>query len=228
MALVDKDANNKTWRLQAAGNVAGDPVRFFSNDGVVSQGFNTTTGWTINTWHLAVGVVTSATSRTVYIDGGSSASGSTSVNPSADIDRVAIGNRGGTDNEYFTGDIAEAFIYSGGLSASELASLAGGLSPLSVNVANLVFYAPLYGDDSPEPDLIGGLNLTVSGATKSAHPFIYHPGSAAVASFSSLNAKDSPPFKGDKSYSQFMGRNPTYVDRSRQLRGITIEYGGEK
>ena len=49
------------------------------------------------------------------------------------------------------------------LTDEEIASLAAGVSPLRMRRDNLVAYWPVNGQ-SPEPDVVGGLDLTITGS----------------------------------------------------------------
>lgn len=73
---------------------------------------------------------------------------------------------------YVNGQVSEAAIWKGyGLTASEIAALAGGFTPAQVRIQNLVFYAPLIRDIQ---DLRNGAVITNNnGATVTTHPRIY-------------------------------------------------------
>jgi len=127
-------------------------------------------------------VFASDTSRTVYLDGGNSASSSTSrvVNPS-NFNRIGVAT--GFDS---TGPIAaargyfaEAAVWAVALTADEISQLAAGYSPLLVRPGSLRFYAPLFGRggaNADEEDWAGGLTLTQSSSpTVVDHPRIIYP-----------------------------------------------------
>lgn len=175
MYIGDKDVNNlQFFYLAAAGATANDPVRFAAANGSAITNLHTTTGYTANTWYHACGVANSATSRDVYINGGSTANNTTSRVPSG-IDRTSIGaGNDSTPANYMSGMIAEAAIWNTNLTAAEVALLAKGVSPFFVRPASLVNYWPLIGRYSPEIDIVGGTNLTVTGATAAAHPRIFY------------------------------------------------------
>lgn len=82
---VNGSASNRLTLL-AAGSVAGDPVRM---DMSGSQG-DTTTGFMVNTWYHACASATSATNRTVYINGGSATNKTTSQTLTG-LNQVRIG-----------------------------------------------------------------------------------------------------------------------------------------
>jgi hypothetical protein len=152
--------------------VSGDPVRFFASN--ITAGFaiaDTTSGYTANTWNHACGVATSATSRTVYLNGGSAATNAVNVSP-VRLTTLAIGSRfvssyGGFANAL----IAEVGIWNAALTADEIASLAKGMNCDKVRPQSLVFYAPLVRDLI---DAKGGLTITNNnGATVANHPRVY-------------------------------------------------------
>ncbi len=83
--------------------------------------------------------------------------------------RLGAGSGGaGTENPY-TGDLGHAAIWDVGLSASEVASLAAGISPRRIRPGALLFYNPLNGQ-SPEADVIGGNTGTLTGTTVVEEP----------------------------------------------------------
>lgn len=167
-AITTFGSLNHYWRLSAVGDTAGDPVRFSVKDAGTVQNASTSTGFSANVWNHAVGVAASATSRTVYLNGGSSGTNATSRTPSG-VNRTYVGVGPG-ETDFFDGDIAEIAFWDVALNADEVSALSKGISPLLIRPANLVAYWPLLGRTSPEIDLIGGANLTVTGATASDHP----------------------------------------------------------
>lgn len=167
MFIGDKDADYNYFTLMASGAVAGDPVRACAAEGEASRAA-TSTGYTANTWHHACGVFSATNSRTAYIDGGSAGT-NTTVREPAGCDRVSIGRAGqSTAEDYMSGMIAEAAVWSVALSAADIAQLAHGQSPLLVQAASLVAYWPLIRGDN---DWVGGYNLTAYNTpTFGAHP----------------------------------------------------------
>lgn len=162
--------------INAAGNVGGDPVQMYVSD---TSGGNfvttsTTTGYTTNTWHHACAVFASATSRTVYIDGGSSASSSTSRTVSAyNLTSIGAYLNPGAGNA-FSGLLAEVCIHTADLSANEVASLAKGVSPLLVRPQSLVHYLPMIRTAAQD---LKGTTWTTTGAPNAhgTHPRMYYP-----------------------------------------------------
>lgn len=149
-------------------------LSFLTNDGVNAQvnllGSETVSA---NIWYHICGVVSSTTSRQLYINGSLAAS-STATQSNISLVSLYLGcsiNASGTPIVLMEGDIADAAVWSAALSASEVASLAKGFPSNSVNPASLEFYAPLIRDLT---DPVGGRTITNNnGAIVANHPRIY-------------------------------------------------------
>lgn len=132
----------------------------------------TSTGMTNSTWHHACGVWTSSTSRTAYIDGGSTGTNATSAAPQG-ITTLLIGAAffATFSGTFPNARMAEVGIWNVALTADEIASLAKGMSCDKVRPQNLQFYAPLV---RTLQDVRGGLTITNNNtATVAAHPRVY-------------------------------------------------------
>lgn len=149
-------------------NAAGTQVATFND----SSGVN----YSANTWYHGAVVFNTTTDRTVYRDGGSSTNNTTSVTVGT-VDTTNIGTRfdGSAFGAYLNGQVAEAGVWNVALSAGEIAQLARGVCPLMVRPEALVAYWPLYGNNSPEDDWVNDFDLTITGATKAAHPRVVYP-----------------------------------------------------
>jgi hypothetical protein len=124
-----------------------------------------TTSTSANTWSHACAVFTNTTSRTIYLNGGSSAT-NTSNRTGATPTKVVIGSI-----SFSVARAAECGIWNAALTAAEIASLAKGMTCDKIRPQNLVFYAPLVRDLI---DQKGGLTITNNnGATVAAHPRVY-------------------------------------------------------
>ncbi len=77
--------------------------------------------------------------------------------------------------QVLTGNLAEVGIWNVSLTAAELAILSKGYSPLFVGPSALVAYWPIVGRTSPEINLVGGGNGTLTGTANAAHPRIIMP-----------------------------------------------------
>jgi hypothetical protein len=167
--------NNDRFALFASGDAAGDPVRFDCIEAAVTAAASaalTTSSYSNNTWSHACGVASSASSRTVYLNGGSSGTNTDTRTPTTP-NRLTVGARLATNSPgvYANGLIAEVGIWNAALTAAEIASLAKGMTCDKVRPQSLVFYAPLVRDLI---DAKGRLAITNNnGATVANHPRVY-------------------------------------------------------
>lgn len=166
---VAEFASFSRHQLTCSGATAGDPVRVASvnSTGATSGVAATTTGYTSGIWHHACGVFASSSSRSVYLNGASSATDTAAVTVGS-LNRTAIGTGryNSTTNSPFLGCVAEVAFWNIALNAVEVAQLARGFSPSSIRPQNLVFYNPL--DDRWTYDRARGLYLTDVGPTGAA------------------------------------------------------------
>lgn len=173
MSVTDNaEAGSNRFGITILGAVAGDPIQAFAQQGAANGTTNSTAGFTANAWNHACGVFTSSTSRTVYLNGGNSATNTTNSTP-AGVNRVRIGARflNGTPGVFFNGSVAEVGIWNAALTDAEIASLANGVACRLVRPQSLVFYAPMIRDLI---DVRGGLTITNNNtATVAVHPRVY-------------------------------------------------------
>ena len=156
--------------MSANGSAAGDPIQI-GTDSFGNTFVNSTAGFTANNWHHACGVFTSTTSRTVYLDGGNSATNTFNHSPNSPVQGLRIGQFVQNFERRMNGRIAEVGIWNAALTAAEIASLAKGMTCDKVRPQNLVFYAPLVRDLI---DAKGGRAITNNnGATVANHPRVY-------------------------------------------------------
>ncbi len=176
LGIGDASTGNNLWGLDAAGTVAGDPLRFFSFDTSFSSA-DSTIAYTADVWHHACGVELSASSRAVYLDGGSKGTNTDTRSPD-DADEVQIGQYArSTGDGDLLGDVAEAAIWNVALTDAEALILSKGYSPLFVRPESLVFYMPLIRDIY---DVIGAIGFTDVSTTLTDHPAIIYPGRAQI------------------------------------------------
>ena len=124
--------------------------------------------YTQNVWQHCVGVWPSNSSRTSYLNGVESTTGSLTINTSPLI--IYVGVSGG-NSDFYQGQIAEVGIWNAALTAAEIASLAKGMTCDKIRPQSLVSYAPLVRDLI---DQKGGLTITNNnGATVATHPRVY-------------------------------------------------------
>lgn len=167
MSLGVAGSANHRFSLYTAGAVAGDPIRVITQTTGTSFA-DSTTGYSANIWQHACGVFASATDRRAYVNGGSEGTNATSRIPAGINSSYLAAQHGASPVVLFSGRIAEAAIWDVALSASEIAALARGVSPLRIRPGNLKAYWPLYGVGSPEPDYIGGFHMTLNNAPTQA------------------------------------------------------------
>lgn len=141
--------------------------------------------WTNDVWTYDFGATTN---DPVAYRNGSSATVTERLAPSGtsghttDDGTITIGAYDDGSGEYWDGKIAEFGIWNRILSAGEAAKLGKNCSALFIP-RGLVFYAPLFGNNSPETDIVGSGSGTVSGATKFAHPPIIYPSFSQIRRF---------------------------------------------
>jgi len=176
VSFGDTAGNTNYLALIAKGDVAGDPIRAAYVTGGSPVQADTSTGYSLGTDHHVCAVFESTTSRSVYIDGGSKGTDTTSKDYPSGIDAMAVGRlERSSPAAYTNGRVSHVAIWNVALTDGEVAALAAGASPLTVRAQSLVAFWPIIGNNSPEIDIVGGYDLTVSGATKFAHPRIYQP-----------------------------------------------------
>jgi hypothetical protein len=128
-------------------------------------------------WNHGAAVFTSNSSRTAYLNG---VAGTANTNNSSvtGIDAVAIGRSpDSTPSSYMSGRVAEVGIWDVALTTGEIEALAAGVTPLQVRPGNLMHYWPLWGNNDPAIDLVGGVNLTWNnGPEKATHSPAIYPG----------------------------------------------------
>jgi hypothetical protein len=167
------------------GDAAGDPVRVgqVGSNGNVFPFADTTSGYSINTWHHACGVFSSNTSRSAFIDGGSKATNTTSPDGADNSNFASIGaqiTRSAPSSlsytRYFLGRIAYPCIWNVALTDAEVLSLAKGVHPSLVRPEAITALWDLTGGFSPEPDRFKGWNATLTGSPSAVdNPRILFP-----------------------------------------------------
>lgn len=169
-------ANSDRFQMNIDGSAPGDPVTVITRAGGSAAITTTTAAYSINTWHHACGVWAAVDSRTAYLDGGNSATNTTSRTP-AGLDVTYIGARASqTPSGYMRGRIAEMGVWNVVLDAAEIAALAKAVCPLLIRPDSLVMYCPMIGRYDPEIELIGGANFTlVNAPTNGDHCRVFNP-----------------------------------------------------
>jgi hypothetical protein len=180
MVWLDADGAAQDSALLAVGNSAASSriqLSIESDLDASATSFNTTPTaqssqrGNINSsqWEHIAGVFASSTSRTVYLNG-VAGTANTSSSVVAGFNNTILGARytGGTRGAYLEGKLSHVAIWNIVLSGAEIATLAAGANPQSVQLANLVFYVPL-NQSGATTDIISSNALTVSGPTFSTN-----------------------------------------------------------
>lgn len=179
IAAVGRRSTSSAARYQLYFRSTGHIAAFCQNSGGTSTSTiedSAGSTYAANTWYHCCAVFGSTTSRAIYRDGGNSSTSTSSVTVGT-VDTTTIGARydGSVFGLYLNGQVAEFAVWSAALTTEEIASLAKGVSPLSIRPDSLATYTPLFGNNSPEEDWFGSTGYTVSSATKVAHPPISYP-----------------------------------------------------
>jgi hypothetical protein len=129
----------------------------------------------IGTWAHLVGVFLSATSRTIYVNGGNSVNETTNDGTTAATESCIGSVNGAGSFGASNGSIAFPAFWNVALTAADILSLSLGVSPLRIRPQNLVSYTRLSAGSSPEPDICNtSWSLTGTPAVV-ANPRIYAP-----------------------------------------------------
>lgn len=159
------------YEIHWAGNQADDLIRAWARDDASASGYaKTATGYSANTWHHTCAVFAATNARYSYIDGGSKGTNVTGLG-ACTLDRSAVGCLyRGSAAVFFSGVVAWASIWNAALNDAEVAILASGVLPWKIRPANLLACWPLWGLHSPEIDLLGTYNLTLTGTVRADGP----------------------------------------------------------
>ncbi len=148
------------------------------NDVGGSATYDSTATFTEDAWNTASVSFESATDRRLYING-TKETHTANLAIASSLVYTAIGStrRNSTPEDVvpFDGRIALPTIWNVTLPDAEHAMLAAGFSPLLVRPQSIVRHYPLIGRTSPEIELTGGFDLTVTGAVAADHPPVIHP-----------------------------------------------------
>jgi hypothetical protein len=122
-----------------------------------------------NVWHHGCYTRRATTDHESYLNGVSE--GTSATNPTlTGVDTISIGrlNFNSSPGSYYGGDVGYVAIWNAGMTAAEVGELAKGRD-VRTCAKFPVAYWPLDGSSNPEPDVIGGFNLTNTGSTKIGH-----------------------------------------------------------
>jgi len=141
LSVADSSVNNKFLNM----SIQNDNVRLDVRNGS-SRSIARVGDLSINTWHHCAVVFASTTSRSAYLDGIASSEDTTLVGNPTGVDAFEIGDDASTNSRPFTGRLAEVCVWNGALDSRDLITLASGISALSINTSDIVFYSPLTKD----------------------------------------------------------------------------------
>jgi len=178
MAVVDQSSSAIGLFMAAAGSISGDPVRISHN---IGQAVETTTGYSIDTHHFALGSFATDADRSVYIDGRSKTNNTSARTGLSGLDRTSIG-RYGDSSPTTVGDnvgISWGVIWSVILNDEEAEAHGKGAWPFHIRPDKITNWWPL--PRKPDyQDLVGGVNLAEIGTVTSVEsPLLATPFMAA-------------------------------------------------
>ncbi len=162
VVLCETAAVPNRWAIFAGPNAV---FRLVVGDGTSATVCDTSSTYTVDTWNHFCAVLTSATDRSIYMNGANVGTSSVS-RPTSSISDIKIGQHNG--GNYLDGRVAEVGIWNATLDANAIAAGAAGVNPLDIQRQSLVWYAPLYGFQSPEQNVVGTHSLTLVNAPASA------------------------------------------------------------
>lgn len=132
--------------ISAEGNIANDPVNAYIVDNEGTTHTRSSSSFEINKWIHVCGVFSSSSNRTIYLNGVSSGTTTTTKNPVAfTLINIGVWKQGGNTTAYdpLNGRVSQVCIYNKALSDSEINSLAKGFSGRLVAPQNLKVFIPL-------------------------------------------------------------------------------------
>jgi hypothetical protein len=178
---ASSSADTEYFALAAAGAQAGDYVTHTVRDTESGQNqyINSSIAYSTGTWQHGAAVRTSSTSKQAYLNGGNSGTGG-AVETLVTGDRSAVGCLYRQSiTWYFSGKLAEVAIWDIALTTSEIAELAAGATPTTIQSGNLQGYWPLLSDATDSSG--NGKDLTAVGSP--TYSSSDHPVAGAGASF---------------------------------------------
>ncbi len=158
--LITDSATANDWLALLYANDAGT-LQAYSKSGGTTSNAVTSSGWSIDTWHVGSASWASTTSRAVYLDGGSKGTNTTSRTPTSQ-DRLAVGALADSSvDDFVSGKVAEMGVWNVELTDAEHAMLGKFVSPLLVRPGSLVHYWDFV--RGVYRDRVGGVTLVNGG-----------------------------------------------------------------
>jgi hypothetical protein len=162
---VGSTTTDDGFQIDLDGGVANDPARLVAFSGSFNTGA-TSTSYSANAWQHVCGVFTSATDRTVYLNGGGA--GTSNANTVVDFSGTGaffLGRQriAGPDRD-LDGSVGQACVWNEALRAAEVSALARGARCQGIRPHALRAHVPVWGL-SPEPDVATARSLAVTGTS---------------------------------------------------------------
>lgn len=223
---LDSPNQDATWRIACSGATTGLGMNIDGGGGGVNKKHQvnarstsadaiaqkeSTTNVATGVWNSLGGAVNfSGGNVQPYLNGvaeggGAATFGSASYVNSSPTDLDRISNSNGATVQAVNGKIAELAIWSTVLTAGEFLALSKGFSALLVRPQSLVFYAPLWGRATNEPDIVRTTTIskvnTSTNIIQVDHPKIIYPSFQEVRRFAP--AGGTPPILSGTGW--FMG-----------------------
>lgn len=150
-----------TLRINASGNAVARTRNTGNADAVSS------TTVPLGVWSYILAVYAGINDRRIYVAGGGKIIDTNSRTVTG-VNTFVVGTEVDDSSARFAGLIAQPVIYNAVLSDANAVALAAGANPQNVVLASLINYWTLNTNANPEVPVVGGSNLTVTGATYSA------------------------------------------------------------
>jgi len=160
---TDGDSEGFNLVLRSTPNRAGLLLR----DGGGSSHATSSATLVTGVWYHACVVNASITSRSAYVNGANKISNTSNKTVNGAIS-LYFGTSGGNSRYLSNTYIAQPAVWDTALSDNEILMLAKGLSPLKVKPTSLCFYAPYFGRDTSDIDIINGNILTILNSPESS------------------------------------------------------------
>ncbi|MGH9857269.1 MAG: LamG-like jellyroll fold domain-containing protein [Acidobacteriota bacterium] len=159
--VANQTGNAEFYRITILGD---STVRYQVRD-LVGNANATSTGTIADTttWHHIAAQSAASNDHDLFIDGSADGSSGTDRSPSS-IDVFQISS--GIGGDPLESIVAQVGVWAAALTAAEIAALASGVSPYFIRPGSLRAYYPWLGYHSPDLDIIGGFNLSVTGTVK--------------------------------------------------------------
>jgi hypothetical protein len=143
MCGLFETSTNDGFRIEGRAN---GTIRFTGKAGGAASGTETSTAVADTNWHTAIGVATSAASRTCYLDNGGAVTNTTSLTPGTLVKTIigAIETGSTLGANIYNYEIAEFAMWDvADLTTEERAALNLGVSPAMIRPQSLKCYAPI-------------------------------------------------------------------------------------